>query len=60
MNQFRDEVALDFPMTKDSLAALDEENPFTWGHKCWFRFATEHLQNKDLTFGAGIVATTMN
>lgn len=59
-NQFHDEVALDFPMTKDRLAILDEENPFTWGHKCWFRFATENLQNKDFTFGAGIVATTMN
>ena len=59
-NQFYDEVALDFPITRDQLDILKGENPFTWGHICKFKFAKEKLPNGTFSFGSGVVATTMD
>lgn len=59
-NQFNDEVALDFPITRDQVELLKAENPYTWGHICKFKFAKEKLPNGKFSFGSGVVATTMN
>lgn len=59
-NRFSDEIALDFPITRDRLKILKDENPFAWGHVCKFKFAKETLPNGEFSFGAGVVATTMN
>lgn len=59
-NQFRDEVALDLAITQNMLLILDKENPWPWGHKCWFRLIDGEVKGDELEFLAGAVRTVMN
>ena len=59
-NQFRDEVALDFPITRDQVELLKAENPYTWGHICRFKFVKEKLPDGKFSFAAPVVSTKMN
>lgn len=59
-NQFDDEVALDFPMTRDQLLVLEQENPFTWGHQCRFKFTVPNVRTRNVELGASVVGTNMN
>lgn len=59
-NQFNDEIALDFPITRDQLDILKGENPFTWGHICKFKFVKKKLPDGSFSFASGVVATTMD
>ena len=58
--QFKDEIALDLPITKDQLNILDKENPMTWGHKCWFRLVPVQSNGNDPELCAGAVRSVMN
>lgn len=59
-NQFKDEIALDLPITKDQLNILDKENPMTWGHKCWFRLVSAQSNGNDPELCAGVARGIMN